>query len=155
MIMNQVLSQVLVAEIKYLRRVHGVTLRDKVRRCEIRKVLKVESLLRIKRSQLRSFGHMTRRPQKRLASKSCWLHARESDPEIGQRPRRDYDYISDLACYLPGVESIELFEIAENRQVFRVFLEMLLSRSSWEKKRVWTRKNYTGDIFKCNSYISR
>jgi len=32
---------------EFLRRVHGVTLRDKVRSCEIRKALNVEPLLRI------------------------------------------------------------------------------------------------------------
>jgi len=42
-----------------LRRVHGVTLRDKVRSCEIPKALNVERLW-ICRSQLRWFGHVSR-----------------------------------------------------------------------------------------------
>jgi len=44
-----------------------VTLRDKLRSCEIRKALNVEQrLLRIERSQLRWFDHVTRMFQKKL-----------------------------------------------------------------------------------------
>jgi len=50
-----------------LRRVHGVTLRDKVRSCDIRRALNVELLLRIERSQLRWFAHVSRMTQERLA----------------------------------------------------------------------------------------
>jgi len=45
-------SQVQAAEMEFLRRVHGVTLRDKVRSCEIRKTLNVEPFLPVERSQL-------------------------------------------------------------------------------------------------------
>jgi len=41
--------------------VHGVTLRNKVRSCEIRKALNVEPLLRIERSQVHCFGHVSRK----------------------------------------------------------------------------------------------
>jgi len=46
----RVIPQVQAAEMGFLRRVHGVELRDKVRSCEIRKALNVELLLRIERS---------------------------------------------------------------------------------------------------------
>jgi len=59
---ERVLFQAQVAEMGDLRRVHGVTLRDKVRGCEIRKTLNVEPLLRIQRSNLRWFGHVSRIP---------------------------------------------------------------------------------------------
>jgi len=50
---NRVLFHAQAADMGYLRRVHGVTLRDKVHNCEIREVLNVEArLLRIERSQL-------------------------------------------------------------------------------------------------------
>jgi len=62
-IMNErMLSQMQATEIVFLRVVHGVTLRDKVRGCEIPKALNVLSLLRIKKSQLCWFGHVTRTP---------------------------------------------------------------------------------------------
>ena len=57
-------SQEQLAEIGFLRRVHGVTLHDKLRSCEICRALNVEPLLRILRSQLRWFGHVSRLPMK-------------------------------------------------------------------------------------------
>jgi len=50
-------------EMSFLRRVAGLSLRDSVRSSDIRRELRVEPLLlRIERSQLRSFGHMIRMP---------------------------------------------------------------------------------------------
>jgi len=43
------------------------TLRDKVRFCELRKLLNVESLLQIERSQLRLFGHVIKMLLERLS----------------------------------------------------------------------------------------
>jgi len=69
------------ADMGSLQRVHGVTLREKVRSCEIRRTLKVEPFLhRIVRSQ-RWFKHVSRIPHESLRSKSCWLNPRESGPE--------------------------------------------------------------------------
>jgi len=55
---ERALSQVQGTEMGFLRRVHGVTLRDKVGSYEIRKVLNVEPLFRLETSQLRWFGHV-------------------------------------------------------------------------------------------------
>ena len=72
------------------------TLRDKVRSCEIRKVLNFEPLLRIERSQLRWFGHVTKMSQKKLAEHVLLVTLTEKEPR--GRPRtRWLDYISDLA----------------------------------------------------------
>ena len=50
-------SQVQASEMRFLRRIEGVTLFNKVRSSEIRKSLNIEPLLlRIERSQLRWFG---------------------------------------------------------------------------------------------------
>jgi len=54
------LYQVQAAEMEALRRVHGVTLVNKVRSCEICKALNLEPHLRIKRSQPRWFGRVSR-----------------------------------------------------------------------------------------------
>ena len=52
---------------RFLRRIEGVTLFNKVRSSEIQKSLNIEPLLfRIERSQLRWFGHVSKMPQKRL-----------------------------------------------------------------------------------------
>ena len=59
-------SQVQASEMRFLRRIEGVTLFNKVRSSEIRKSLNIEPLLlRIERSQLRWFGHASRMPQER------------------------------------------------------------------------------------------
>ena len=56
-------SQIQVAKMGFLRRVAGVSLRDRVRSLAIREGLGVEPLLIcIQRSQLRWFGHLVRMP---------------------------------------------------------------------------------------------
>ena len=108
---ERISSQVQPAEMGFLRRVHGVTLRGDVRSCEICKALNVEPFLRIDRSHLRWFGHASRMPRKNAPT--------------GKRPRgclmaRWSDYTSDLAWPGLGVEPAELSEIAVDREVFRV-----------------------------------
>jgi len=55
---ERVQSQVQAAEMRFLRKVHGVTLRYKMCSCEIYKTLNVEKLLRIERFHLRWFDHV-------------------------------------------------------------------------------------------------
>jgi len=64
---ERILSQEQVEKMFFLRKVQGVTLRDKVHRSEIRKAQNIKPLLRIERSQLRWFGNVSRISQKRLA----------------------------------------------------------------------------------------
>jgi len=59
-------SQVEAIAMGFLRKVHCVTLRDKVRSSEIRKGLNIEPLLRIESSQLLLFGHVSRMFHRRL-----------------------------------------------------------------------------------------
>ena len=67
-VMNErVRSQVQASEMRFLRRIEGVTLLNKVRSSEIRKSLNIEPLLlRTERSQLRWFGHVSRMPEETL-----------------------------------------------------------------------------------------
>ena len=60
-------SQIQAAEMGFLRRVAGVSLRDKVRSSVIPEGLGVEPLLLcVERSQLRWFGHLVRMPPGRV-----------------------------------------------------------------------------------------
>uniref|UniRef100_A0A8C6M4A0 Reverse transcriptase domain-containing protein n=1 Tax=Nothobranchius furzeri TaxID=105023 RepID=A0A8C6M4A0_NOTFU len=60
-------SRIKAVEMSFLRRVAGLSLRDRVRSSDIREGLGVEPLLlRIERSQLRWFGHLVRMPPGRL-----------------------------------------------------------------------------------------
>ena len=65
---------------RFLQKVEGVTLFNKMRSSEIRKSLNIEPLLlRIERSQLRWFGHVSRMPQERLLKQALLAKAKEKD----------------------------------------------------------------------------
>jgi len=125
---EKILSQVQAAETGVFLRVQNITLRDKVRGCEILKALNVEPLLiRIERYQLCWSGHVSRMPHERLAR-----HVRLEKP-TGKRPRRRprtrwSGYISDIAWSRLVVDPAELPEIAVDREVFRVLLRLLHPR---------------------------
>jgi len=124
-ITENILSQFQAAEMGFLRRVHSVTLRDKVRSCKNRRALNVESLLlRIKRSQPHWFGHVYRMPHERLA-RQVLLAKPTAKRSRGRLRIRWIDYISDLTWSGLGVEPAELPEIAVDREVFRVLLGLL------------------------------
>ena len=72
--------------VRILRRIEGVTLFNKVRSSEIRKSLNIEPLLlRIERSQIRWFGHLSRMLQKGLPKQALLAKANRRRP-VG-RPR--------------------------------------------------------------------
>ena len=106
---EKVFSQMQAAEMGFLRRVHGVTLRDKVPSCEIRRALNVEPLLLlIERSQLGWFGHVSRMSQEKLGTQV--LLATPTGKRPRGRPRTRWsDNISDLAS-----------EFAADREIFPV-----------------------------------
>uniref|UniRef100_A0A669BJZ3 Reverse transcriptase domain-containing protein n=1 Tax=Oreochromis niloticus TaxID=8128 RepID=A0A669BJZ3_ORENI len=140
-------SRIQAAEMSFLRRVAGLSLRDRVRSLAIREGLRVEPLLlHIERSQLRWFGHLTRMPPGRLLGevfRAC---------PTGRRPRgrprtrwRDYisrlawerlgvprtrwrDYISRLAWERLGVPPDKLEEVAGEREVWASLLRLLPPR---------------------------
>ena len=93
---KRVRSQVQASEMRFLRRIEGVTLFNKVCSSETRKSLNIEPLLlRIERSQLSWFGHVSRMPQERLSKQALLAKANGSRP-VG-RPRTKWtDYIEDL-----------------------------------------------------------
>ena len=116
------------------RYVPGVTLRDKVRSCEICRALNVEPLVRIEISQLRQFGHASRMPHERLVRQVLLGKPTAKRPRSCPRPRWS-DCISDIAWSHLGVEPVELSEIAVDRDIFQVLLGLLPPRPSLEEKR--------------------
>ena len=109
-IMNEkVRSRVQAAEMGFLRRISGLTLLDKVKSADIRESPNIESLLlRLERSQLRWYGHVTRMSQERTAKKLLC-----STP-IGRRPRgrprtRWRDYVEDLSWSRLGIPAEHLY----------------------------------------------
>ena len=81
---------------RFLRRIEGVTLFNKVCSSEIQKSLNIEPLLlRIERSQLRWFGHVSRMPQERLP-KQALLAKANGRRSVGRPRTRWIDYIEDF-----------------------------------------------------------
>ena len=67
---EKVRSRVQAAEMGFLRRISGLTLLDIVKSADIRESVNIESLLlRLERSYLRWYGHVTRMSQERTAKK--------------------------------------------------------------------------------------
>jgi len=143
---ERILSQVQVAEVGFLWRVHGVTvtLHNKVCSCEIRRVFNVETLLRIERLQLRCFCHVS------TVQNAHEILAREVllTKPTGKRPRglsrpRWSNYTSDHAWSHLGVEPAELSDIAVDRGVFQVFLVLLPPQPSQVEKHAIKIKTFT------------
>ncbi|KAK3558768.1 hypothetical protein QTP86_028769 [Hemibagrus guttatus] len=114
---ERVRSQIQAAEMSFLRRVAGRSLRDRVRSSVTREELGVEPLLlHIERGQLRWLGHLFRMPPGRLPGevfRAC---------PTGKRPRgrprtRWRDYVFRLAWERLGVTPEELEEVAREREI--------------------------------------
>ena len=84
----------------FLRRISGLTLLDKVKSADIRESLNIESLLlRLERSQLRWYGHVTRMSQERTAKKLLCSTPIRRRPTGRPRTRwRDYVDLSWSLC---------------------------------------------------------
>ncbi|KAK3543929.1 hypothetical protein QTP70_031842 [Hemibagrus guttatus] len=122
---ERVRSRIQAAEMSFLRRVAGHSLRDRVRSSVTREKLGVEPLLlHIERGQLRWLGHLFRMPPGRLPVemfRAC---------PTGKRPRgrprtRWRDYVFRLAWERLGVPPEELEEVAREREVWASLLRLL------------------------------
>ena len=90
---ERVRSQAQASEMKFLRRIEGVTLFNKIRSSEIRKSLNIKPLvLRIERSQLRWFAHVSRMPQERLPKQALLAKVNGRRP-VGRPRTRWTNYI--------------------------------------------------------------
>uniref|UniRef100_A0A8C2ZPF1 Reverse transcriptase domain-containing protein n=1 Tax=Cyclopterus lumpus TaxID=8103 RepID=A0A8C2ZPF1_CYCLU len=121
-------SRIQAAEMSFLRRVAGLSLRDRVRSSDIRGELGVESLLlRVERSQLRWFGHLVRMPPGRLPLEV--FRARPTGRRPRGRPRTRWrDYISRLALERLGIPQNELESVAGEREAWVGLLNPLPPR---------------------------
>ena len=131
---EKVRSRVQAAEMGFLRRISGLTLLDKVKSADIRESLNTEALLlRLERSQLRWYGHVTQMSQERTAKKLLC-----STP-IGRRPRgrprtRWRDYVEDLSWSRLGIPAEHLSFVAEDRDAWRLQFELLPPRPPKDKR---------------------
>ncbi|KAK0155407.1 LINE-1 retrotransposable element ORF2 protein [Merluccius polli] len=118
-------SRVQAAEMSFLRRVAGLSLRDRVRSSVIREELGVDPLLlRVERSQMRWLGHLVRMPPGRLPGEV--FRARPTGRRPRGRPRTRWrDYVSRLAWERLGIPQEELAEVAGEREVWASLLRLL------------------------------
>ena len=122
---ERVRSQVQASEMRFLRRIEGGILFNKVRSSEIRKPLNIEPLLlRIERSQLRWFGHVSRMPQERLPKHA--LLAKANGGRSIKRPRARWaNYIEDLGWNRLGLHPSKMKDVIKDREVWWLNLELL------------------------------
>ena len=137
-IMNEkVRSRFPAAEMGFLRRISGLTLLDEVKSADTCESLNIESLLcRLERSQLRWYGHVTRMSQERTAKKL--LCSTTIDQRPTGRPRTRWrDYEEDLSWSRLGISAEHLSFVAEDRDAWRIQLELLPLRPPKDK---WVQK---------------
>ncbi|KAK3553558.1 hypothetical protein QTP70_004565 [Hemibagrus guttatus] len=113
---ERIRSRIQAAEMSFLRRVAGRSLRDRVRSSVIREELGVEPLLlHIKRGQLRWLGHLFLMPPGRLSGevfRACPTRKRPRG-----RPKTHWrDYVFRLAWERLGVPPEELEEVSRERE---------------------------------------
>ena len=110
----------------FYEKIEGVTLFYKVRSSEIRKSVNIEPLLlRIKRSQLRWFGHVRRMRQERLPKQA--LLAKANLRRLVGRPKTRWtNYIEDLGWNRLGLRPSEMMNVVENCEVRQPNLEQRL-----------------------------
>ncbi|KAL1263714.1 hypothetical protein QQF64_006453, partial [Cirrhinus molitorella] len=109
-------SRIQAAEMSFLRRVVGRSLRDRVRSAVTREELGVEPLLlHIERGQLRWLRHLFRMPPGRLPGEVFRACPTGKRPQ--GRPRTRWrDYVSQLAWERLGIPPEELEEVARERK---------------------------------------
>ncbi len=118
-------SRIQAAKISFLCGVSGLHLRDRVRSSDIRRELGVEPLfLRVKRNQLKWFGHLIRMPPGRIPLEVFWARP------TGRRPRARLrtcwrDYISHLAWKCFGIPPQDQENIAGERDVWNTLFSLL------------------------------
>ncbi|KAK3566414.1 hypothetical protein QTP86_032266 [Hemibagrus guttatus] len=125
---ERVRSRIQAAEISFLRRVAGRSLRDRVRSSVTRVELGVEPLLlHIERGQLRRLWHLFRMPPGCLPGEVFWACPTGKRPR--GRPRTRWrDYVSRLAWERLGVPPEELEEVSGEREVWASLLRLLPPR---------------------------
>ncbi|KAJ8946257.1 hypothetical protein NQ318_004626 [Aromia moschata] len=102
-------------EMKYLRKVLGITRKDKIRNADIREQLQVQSVLsRIESRQLGWFGHLIRMNNDRPVKK-VWEAKRQIKRRKG-RPPKTWDQGIARILESRGITRAEATTMAKNRK---------------------------------------
>ncbi|KAK3517712.1 hypothetical protein QTP70_016085 [Hemibagrus guttatus] len=122
---ERVRCRIQVAEMSFLRRVAGRSLRDRVRSSVTQKELGVEPLLfHIEKGQLRWLGHLFRMPPGRLSGEVFRACPTRKRPR-GRHRTHWRDYVLRLAWERLGVPLEVLKEVTREREVWASLLRLL------------------------------
>src|SRR5699024_1416738 len=107
-------SRVQATEMRFLRRILGITRRDRVRNVVVRENLNIESLLlEVERAQLRWFGHVLRMPHERTVRRILNAVPSSRRP-VGRPPIRWMDQVESL-CLRAGLNAADIQTLADDR----------------------------------------
>ena len=127
---ERVRSPMQASEMRFLRKIKGVTMFDKFGSSAIRESLNIESLFfRIERSQLRRFGHVSRMPQDRLPKQTLSAEVSGKKP-IGRPRTRWLDDIKNLGWNCLGLHPSEMQSVLMIEKMWLLNLELLSLRPS-------------------------
>ena len=135
---ERIRSRIRAAEMRFLRRAAGLTLRDRTSSSSIRDSLKAESLLlHIERSQLRWLGHVLRMPHERLAHQVFEAMPQGKRP-VG-RPRLTWrNYIARLCQERLGLTWTDVIASVKDRNRWKRLSDTLTTSTGKEKRqRKW------------------
>jgi hypothetical protein len=134
---EKIRSRIQSAEMRFLRRVAGLTLRDKIRSSNIRETLQIEPLLlHIERSQLRWLGHVLRMPHNRLPYQ-IFQAAPAGKRPIGRPGMGWRKYIEKLSRERLGFPWCEVQQTVKGRNRWKKLLNGLKPRPERIRGRKW------------------
>ncbi|KAK0140999.1 hypothetical protein N1851_021987 [Merluccius polli] len=133
------------AEMSFLRRVAGLSLRDRVRSSDIRRELGVQPLRRKELVEVVRALHLIRMPPGRLPLEVFWVRS------TGRRPRgrprtRWRDYISQLAWEHLGVPQEELEKSCWGEEGLELLAQLAATRPRISRRK-WMDGGYTAWIY--------
>ena len=117
--------------------VHDVSLRNKVRSCDIRKTLNVVPHLQIQRPQLGWLDHLSKTPREKLWGKSCWLHPQEKGQEVAHGPGEVITPSTFLGPVLVLSQKKYLRLLLVMRYVTRVLIRLLPPQKKSRQENEW------------------
>ena len=120
-------SRVQAAEMRFVRRIFGVTRMDQIRNTWIREAINIEPLLLwVEKSQLRWRGHVERMSSERLVKQKF-----DAEPEgrrpVG-RPRTRWKDQSDALIRRAGFDPLDAASMTTDRTVWRELSRNLMPR---------------------------
>ena len=135
---------------RFLRKIKGITIFDKVCNTAIRESLNIESrLLRIEIFQVRWFDSASKIPQERLIKQTLYVKVIDMGP-VEQPQTRWLDYMKDLGCNHMRLRSREMQSVFVNKACGGLTCSCCLGnpqRTRVKKKKLLRKKRIVQRVF--------